>query len=84
MAFWDSDVRGFPLRSGSGVVEPRKEPMGCPSCRAVNHAIAGLIPLRVLNLTPGVQKAILFLSETEAGEDPVCERDLREVTSEVD
>lgn len=58
--------------------------VGCPSCRAVNHAIAGLIPLRVLNLTPGVQKAILFLSETEAGEDPVCERDLRAVMREVD
>jgi hypothetical protein len=37
--------------------------MGRLSCRAVNHAINGLIPLRVLNLTPGVQKAILFLSE---------------------
>jgi len=62
---------------GSGVRNERL--MGCLSCRAVNHAIDGLIPLRVLNLTPGVQKAILFLSETEAGEGPACERDLRGV-----
>ena len=75
------ELRAAGYLGGGGVRNERL--MGCLSCRAVNHAIDGLIPLRVLNLTPGVQKAILFLSETEPGEDPVCERDLRAVMREL-
>ncbi len=32
----------------------------------------------LLNLAPGIQKAILFLPRVEQGDDPVTERELRE------
>src|SRR5688572_497892 len=39
--------------------------------------------LNLVNLSPGIQEAILFLTET-VGRDPIGERDLRPIASEAD
>lgn len=40
--------------------------------------------MNLLNLSPDIQEALLFLPRVESGDDPVCERRLRVVAREVD
>ena len=40
--------------------------------------------LDLLNLSPDIQEALLFLPRVERGRDPVTERELRSVVAEVD